>query len=309
VENNEFDLVESTRIIWKRRNIIILITVLFVVISSIVSFILPSEYEITTVIEPGTRPIQDSNGQIIEEKPFESPDSIKENILTGAFDREIKGKFNLTENQYPEVKAFVPKNTNLVVISTVSKNPQLSVQLLSEMNRLISMDINRKIEVEKETIESEIKMAEISKAAFIEIGSLVTNQIKNIVSKIDALEKNRNRAFASSPDEAMSVLLYSNEIQDQQKYLHVLEEKLANAQTQRDTEVVKIEHLRVKLSQIKSTITRKEPFVPEKPVSPRKALIISVFSLLGLLGSIMFVFILEIYKRQFALRNTESCVP
>ena len=50
---NEVDLIEYFNVLWKRRGLIIVPTILLAVVAGIVSFVIPSKWEIDAIIQPG----------------------------------------------------------------------------------------------------------------------------------------------------------------------------------------------------------------------------------------------------------------
>ena len=122
---------------------------------------------------------------------------------------------------------------------------------------------------------------------------LLTAQTRETAGKIGELETARKNALASRSSDAMSVLLYSNEIQSQQIYLNNLQLKLQQAGQDVDVSTIAVDNARLKLTQIKSTNINKAPSVPPKPVRPKKALIVVLGGILGLVGGVVLAFCVE----------------
>jgi LPS O-antigen subunit length determinant protein (WzzB/FepE family) len=110
---------------------------------------------------------------------------------------------------------------------------------------------------------------------------LTNTQLLDIVEKINYLENSRKKAISSSRTDAMSVLLYSNEIQNQQIYLNDLQEKFKNFETEVLGADVRIDNLRLKLTQLKGTNLVKPPTIPESPVKPNKKVIVALAFILA----------------------------
>ena len=110
------ELIDILRVLWKRKALIIWGTLLIAILGAGVVFLLPKTYEVVTIIQPGSRPITDEKGQIIQEKPVESPEAIKENVLGGAFDEQIQQQLNIPVGRFPKFKVELPKDTLLVKI-------------------------------------------------------------------------------------------------------------------------------------------------------------------------------------------------
>lgn len=302
MQEEEIELIDLFRILWKRRKLILLGTLVLSIGAAGISLLLPKIYEVSTIIEPGIRPIADANGQIVSEIPVVTPDALREGILGGAYEGRIKENLKVTSADYPKIRVFTPKNTLLVNISMESSKPEQALAILNELVSLVSGDIQETLESERSKIQNEIKLAEINEQSLAEKIKMVEKQLIGITAKIQDHEKNRLKSLASRSSDAMSVLLYSNEIQSQQIYLNSLQEKLMNLEAEAQGSVVKSENLRLKLSLIKSTRLIKPPTAPEKPVKPKKALIVVLASLLGLMGMTLLTFLVEYFERAGGVR-------
>lgn len=306
MQDQEIELINLFRILWKRKKLILLGT-LFLTIGAVgVSLLLPKVYAVSAIIEPGIRPIADVNGQIINEMPVVTPDALREAILGGAYDGRIKDKLKVASADYPKIRVVTLKNTLLVNISIESSKPEQALAILNELVSLVSDDIQETLESEKSKVRNEIKLYDIYDQSLAEKIKLVEKQVIGITAKIQDHERNRQKALASRSTDAMSVLLYSNEIQGQQIYLNSLQEKLMNLETEAQSSVVKSENLRLNLSLIKSTRLIKPPTVPEKPVKPKKALIVVLAFLLGLMGTTLLTFLLEYFERAGGVSSTSE---
>jgi capsular polysaccharide biosynthesis protein len=297
MQEEEIELIDIFRILWKRRKLILLGTLFLTIGAAGISLLLPKVYEVSTIIEPGIRPIADVNGQIVNEMPVVTPEALREGILGGAYDARIQKKLNIAPKDYPKIRVVTPKNTLLVKISIESSKPEQALAILNELVSLVGSDIQEKLESEKSKIGHEIKLTQIYDQSLVEKIKLVEKQTTAVTAKMQDLEKNRERSMASRTTDAMSVLLYSNEIQNQQIYLNGLQEKLKNLETEAQGSSVRIDNLRLKLSLIKSTSLTKPPSIPDKPVKPKKPLIVALAFMVGLMGSMLLVFLLEYFER------------
>ena len=297
MQEEEIELIDIFRILWKRRKLILLGTLFLAIGAAGICLLLPKVYEVSTIIEPGIRPIADYNGQIVNEIPVVTPEALRESILGGAYDGRIQKKLNIAPKDYPKIRVVTPKNTLLVKLSIESSKPEQALAILNELVSQAGSDIQDKLESEKNKIASEIKLAQINDQSLVEKIKLVEKQLTVITAKMQDLEKNRQKSLASRSTDAMSVLLYSNEIQNQQIYLNSLQEKLKNFEAEALGSVVKTDILRLKMSLIKSTSLTMPPSIPDRPVKPKKPLIVALAFMLGLMGSMLLVFLLEYFER------------
>ena len=305
-QTDEIELIDIIRVLWKRKKLIILITFLFTLGAVGAALILPKVYEVSTIIEPGVRPIADANGQIVNEVPVVSPDAVKEAVLGGAYDVAIQKKLNILPADYPQLKLTLPKNTTLVKVAIESSEPDKAQAILDELVGQVGSDIQGKLENEKKKIENEMESVRISEKAVAEKILLLKKQLDETSKKIEDLENDRQKSMAARTADAMAVLLYSNEIQNQQIYLNNLQEKLMDLETSAKTFGVRMENIRLKLAMVKSTRLVKPPTIPEKPIKPKKPLIVALAGVLGLMGSMMLAFLLEYLERSGGVRLREE---
>ena len=296
-EDEGIELIDILNVFFKRKNIIIFGTIIITLIATGIAIVLPKTYKISAIIEPGKRPITDQNGQIIEEKYIESSLSIREAILGGAYNEYLLKKLNISEEQIPKINISVPQKTELLDISIKSNKPQLALSTMNELLGRISNDLQRKILLEKNKVDSEISISEIENQTALEQIKLIENQINEIKNNIVDLENNRKKAITSIPNEAMAVLLYSNEIQDGQVYLNELQDKIKEHEMQSKKSLTKINNLKNKLSLIKTAEVYKSPYIPEKSIGPNRKIIIVAAFITGFILTTMIAFFLEYIKK------------
>jgi len=283
IADDEINLVDLFLILWKRRVMIITLTLLLTFIAVGISLIMPKVYQVTAILEPG----RDVKGKVVVK-----PQAIRENILGGTYDLLIVEKLSLPLKEIPQIKVSIPKQTDLVKISVESSKPQQAVKILHELLVGISVDIQERLDIEIKKTKNEIKKAQMEDGFLLEKNTIVKEQIIQIRQKMTVLEQERKTALAAPKGDAMAVLLYSNEIQNQEIYFG-LQEKLANILNQKSQMALKIDDIKLKLTGIKGTNINKPPSVPDKPIKPKKTLIVVLAFMLGLMGSIMVAFFAE----------------
>ena len=281
---DEIDLIDILQILWKRKVMIICLPLFLAIAAGVVTMMLPQIYKITAIVEPA----KDADG-----KPVELSEAIRENILGGAYDQQLMKKNNLLAGDDLEWMVQIPKGTSLLKVSLESDKPELAVSLLNDLLSLVSARIEDRLQVEKQRIRNDIQLAKITHKGQLENIKLLTAQTLETADRIGDLETARKNALASRSSDAMSVLLYSNEIQGQQMYLNELQLKQKEAEQHVESSAIAVENTRLKLSQIKGTNINKNPTVPEKPIKPKKVLIVALALMVGLVGSTLLAFLLE----------------
>ncbi|WP_081702808.1 Wzz/FepE/Etk N-terminal domain-containing protein [Desulfuromonas sp. TF] len=293
VAEDEIELIDLFRIIWKRRNLIIFGTLIAVIAAAGIAFLLPKVYEVSAILEPGTRPISNDKGQIVDEKNVVSPESLKVSILGGAYDQTIREKLNIPADKFPKFKVTTPQQTNLVKITIESSHPDEALVTLRELVAVVAAGIQEKLEVEKGQVGNEIKLARIEEEGLAKRIELIETQIGETQGKIGALLNDRQKSMARNPSDAMSVLLYSNEIQNQQIYLNDLQERLRELQTTAEGSGIRLENLQLKMASIKSTRLAKSPGISPKHIRPKKPLIVALALIMSAMVMTMAAFFLE----------------
>ena len=284
IDDDEINLVDLFLIIWKRKTMILAVTLLLMVAAAGISLLMPKVYKIVTILEPG----KDAEGKLVE-----NPQTIRENILGGAYDRMIMEKLGLSLDKIPKFQVSVPKQTDLVKISVESSEPQQAVFVLQELLLGVSGVIQEDLDPEIKKTRNEIKEAQLEENFLLENIKLLKEQITQIGLKMTELEKGRKIALAAPKGDAMAVLLYSNEIQNQQIYLNSLQDKSAVILNKKNQMALKIDNIQLKLAGIKGTNINKPPTIPEKPIKPKKTLIVALAAMLGLMGGVMLAFFAE----------------
>lgn len=297
----EIEIVGLIRALWKHKLLIVGGTLLATFIAAVVSFALPNVYEVSTIIEPG---------KAKESKPGEiayivSPEALRESILGEAFDYKIKKELGLQGKDYPKINVYIPKNTSLLKIYAESSDPSIPASVIDAMIKLIDEEINTRIEYDKKDIDNQIKTTKFRNDKIEELVVLTKKQVEETKKKIKALEISKAKALAESADRTMHVLLYSNEIQNQQIYINSLEEKLKNYEEEAKGASVKIDNLQLQLSRIKGMNVFKPVTISDRPVKPKKIKIVALTFAASLLLMTLITLVLSIIKNSDIRRDTD----
>lgn len=275
-QREEIELLRLMRILWRYKKFIVCGTVLVTIVAAMISFILPKVYEVSTIFEPG------KNGSDVL-----SPESLKESILGEAYDYRIRQDLAISYGKYPKINVSIPKGTSIVKISVETSTPETSTKILEKLMEYIKIEINQRLEYDMGQIKNQIKEAKIKNKTIEEKIALTKKQLDETSRKIKTLDKNKQTAISTSADGAMHVLLYSNEIQDQQIYLNNLQEKLKNYEEEGRGADIRIDNLQLQLSRLKGMSVLKPVTVSEDPVRPRKGRIIALAFIIGMTGTVI----------------------
>ncbi len=294
-ETDEISLIDILNVLYKKKKLIILTTMACTFIALGTSFLLPRVYEITAIFSPASRPVTDGQGQIVKKQLIETPLSIKEAITGGSYDQALISKLQLTEMALPKITVVVPKDTDLVRISVKTDAPEVGVALEEELISLLSTQQSQELHIERQQIENLLKLHLINLQSKKSTLDLFNKQLKESKAKIDSLENVRQNKISKAND-AVAVLLYSNEIKTHQLYLNTLEEKIQALSGDIAEQKILEDQLALKKELLKPLEVVKVPTIPVKPVSPKKRLITVLGFLLGLFGSVFLAFLLEFFQ-------------
>lgn len=255
-EQEEVDLIEYLNVLWKRRWLIIVPTVLMALIAGVVSFLLPPAWEVDAIIQPAKFFVQSEAGTFTEIVVVDSK-QLAGQINQKSYERLIGAQLNLDPRRFPSLKAENPKDTKLVRVSIKTGETENAVQILNALFEHVKSELDRKIDVEMKSIVTQIatkgnninnknldiqskhidiektRQASVSagkKLAISEDRSLsLINEMKGVKTRVDQIEKQQKTLLAEKRDGAdtLGLLLYSNEIQQNFRYYNTLEENLS----------------------------------------------------------------------------------
>lgn len=255
-EEEEVDLIEYINVLWKRRWLIIVPTLLLAMIAGVVSFLLPPAWEIDAVIQPSKFFVQSTTGTFTEIIVVD-PKQLAGQINQKSYERLISSQLNLDPRIFPTIKAENPKDTKLVRVSIKTGETEKAVQILNALFEHVKSELDRKIDVEMKSITTQIvtnenniknknldiqsKNIEIEKTrqAIASAGKKLAisedrsrsliSEMKGVKNRVDQIEKQQKTLLAEKRDgtETLGLLLYSNEIQQNFRYYNTLEENLS----------------------------------------------------------------------------------
>jgi len=281
ISDDEIDLVQLVMILLKRKWMIIAVTVLLTISAAGITMTLPKVYAVSAIFELA----RDAEG-----KQVENPQTIKENIVSGAYDRSIIEELNLKIEDLPIFKVMVPEQTDLVKVVVGSSEPEKAARILDALLRNIKRGIDSQLEIKKKFLQNDLKSAEITK-------KLLPKQVAQLEKlavatdlKISDMENIRKKSMAGDTSNSMVILLSLNEIQNKQVFLNELYGKIAKLRQKDELAVVDISNKRLKLTNLKGFSVRKFTEISDKPIKPKKKLIVALALVLGLMAGVMLAF-------------------
>ena len=366
---NERELMDYLNVLWKRKWLIIIPTFFLVVVVGVISFLLPKKWEIDAIIVPSKFLVQTEQGTF-NEVVVVDPKQITSQINEATYDILIASELNLDIREFPKLKADNIRNTKLVRISIKEYDVEKAKLILYSLFNHLKRDLDKKIDVEIKGLDtqvannenlikqkglniknngSEIKLNQIeqNKTRQIILSSKnklkisedrvksIMEEMKEVKKRTDELEKQQREALSEKKQaiDAISLLLYSNEVHQNLRYYNTLDEKLSNEKItqenlsllikekneeikQIDTQIEKlkteIERINNDIDDVKNKIDLinerkaridytqllKEPTSSLYPVSPKKKLNVMIAGVLGLFIFTMLSFFLDYLEKQ-----------
>lgn len=298
------ELIDIINVIWKRKWLIIIPTVLCAVLAAVISLLLPPVWEVDSIILPSKFFVQTETGEF-EEVVVTDPKQIAGQINEESFNVFVATKLNLDIKKFPDLKAENIRDTKLVRIAVRDKDTARAKSILQVLFSQLKADLDKKIEVETKGIDTEIAIKENAikdtgndiknreneikqknneiRLKDLNVQSLeiekdrikkeiesdqnklkiledrvqsITEEMKAVKGRIDDLDQQLKKVIAEKREggEAVSILLYSNEVQQNLRYYSALDEKLSNEKVTQENLRLSIKENGEKIRQIDNQI-------------------------------------------------------
>ena len=291
LDEDEIDLIDYLKVIWKRKIGVIIITIIAVLGTSLISlFVLPKIYQSSILIKIG-----EINGKNIEEISDIAIALKQESILSEiakALNWDIENSKNKIDNLRNNIKLEKQPEEDLIKISAQSTSPEESYQIISTLNNILLSSHQEKL-----------KQAE----------GLINTEIENLKEQKQKIEKNLEAAKQSLEQIKNDISFYEQEINKRtgteseaqgliaQSYINLL----AEAKKQKEDKEFQILSLEQEKLNLDKTIQQKEyekkygmkmsevvvsPEIPDKPFKPNVLLNTIIAGILGLFIGIFWAF-------------------
>lgn len=263
-EEEEIDLIDYGRIIWRRKWKIILIATIIITLASIYTFLSPKIYESSILIEIGK----------IKDNYLESQDDIIVFLEQLLMSRSLTSELGLKEEQWPILKKSIKvrKVGSFIKITAQDKDPAKAKQKVEIMADLLIKRHQQMFAQEKK-----IRNAEIEQ---------IKKYIQEIKENITKLEKEFARV-KNAKTEGEGLLA--------QGYLTVLEKEKSNLRTLNQELIEKERETSSGSYETKIIVPSEWPL---KPVKPNKLLNISIAAILGVFVGIFWAFLKEYLEKK-----------
>ena len=318
--DSQAGLIDYLTALWTKKWLIAALTLGLMAVVAVISLLTPPVWRVEMIIQPAKFLAQNQNGQYIDVL-MSDPRQIATAINQRSYDPAIAGESKIDMRQIRALRAEVLRETRLVRISAEAKDPEQALLVLRTLFSVLKNTLDKKITIEVNTIETEIKKNELQ-AELLAKGNAVLDDRLRILGqrereiqaeknaageRIARLEKEQSQALQSAGKEALAQLVFSSIIQQSYQYINTLDELLLDKKSKADDliqrrreneqaiEVLKTTVLSLKEKKGKYDYTEmlKEPTVSGSPISPRKTMNVLLAGILGLLASGLAVLIGE----------------
>jgi capsular polysaccharide biosynthesis protein len=354
MKDKDVELIDLLDVVWKRKWLIVVPTVFIVLAAGAASLLKPSVWEVDAILVPSKIFIQTAQE---------------------SYNALIAAELKVDIHGFPDIKAEALPETKLVRMSVQSRDADqaksilqsLFVRLKEELDRKVGVEIKsidtqittkqnsmkdmennikvkgfdiRSQEIEKERIKGEIE-ANKNKIAISEKRSeSILEEMKSVKVRTDDIDRELKNAIAENKEggDAVSLLLYSNEVQQNLRYYGTLDEKLTiervtqeNLRLDNKDAEEKLKQIDTRIGQtnaeiasIKNTIDTtqsevklledqkqridyaqlvKAPTTSQNPVSPRLIVVIVIAGVISLVVFTMLAFLWEYIQRRKVVRS------
>jgi len=289
--DDEIQLIDCLRVIWRWKWFIILGTFVCMVVAGVVSFNMPKIYEVSMTIEPGIIGVN-RDGEFIY---LDSRDNIEEKIRGELYNRRIEKALNINPLK-KDIKFGIrtQKASNFIKVTSEWKDPEVEFgkkalvhllgfiskeyenivqqrkddyekQILMKQNQIKEVEIGRKdidkqILLELNTIGAKKNNIKLNKATLTIMQDRekeLLQEIKNVKDNTERIVQERNTILQQKGNaDDISLLLYSTTIQQNVAYFNQLNNQINELKTKKEITDMNIENLKKDIDDINTEIDR-----------------------------------------------------
>jgi len=332
---DEISLVDLWVVLVRHKTLLFGSLVFCVVVGMLIAFLLNKQYTYTTSIELGSRIV---NSGIV---PIEEPQTLLAKIQESFIPMVLQEYYGNNQNSNIHIKmdSRIPKGSEIIVIS--SKGPeekentfkqlQLAVvERVREDHKRILNIIKYDLEMMRNkavnnlgAIKDGALLIQAREKRITEVGNLLKDQIASIKTRIDEAVLSRKKAVkeASNEPKAMTLLLLDSEIEQQQKRLSELEERLFIKMADNRDQLVKsladnkreqangkdnISSIDTQIKNLRETRSVGVAVKSNEPVGMSRKLVVLIALAIGIFSGIFIAFFAEFLAKVKAKTSVED---
>jgi capsular polysaccharide biosynthesis protein len=151
----EINLMEYIEILWKKKWLIIIPTILISIAVGIWSFLQTPVWEVDAIIQPSKFFYQNTAGEFVE-VIVADPKQVAGQINQASYNRIIADELNIDLRAFPVLKAENMKDTKLVRVVVRDTDAERASKILNSLFHHLKSDFDRRIDVEIKSIDTQI---------------------------------------------------------------------------------------------------------------------------------------------------------
>jgi len=335
VENHEdeIELIDILRVIWKWKYFILSGTVLCGLIAAIISFNMSKVYSINMVLRPGILSIGPEGKNVY----IDSPGNIKALIDSGTFNNDILNYLNkIKMKNIPRKMKFkvnVPINSDTIKVDYETDDIKQGVIIQKYLNELLLGKYKNMVtyyknesDMKLSTLKSEIDYSKATIQSFKRNVKNIEKRIDELTSEIKLIKNNtanlikeRNKLLSDNTREknTLSALIYTNTIQQNLQLSNNYQNEINDYKQKKEDELQKIEKseneiqkksneltgVQFKKDNIQNIQILQAPTSSIYPVEPKTKLNVTLTLVTGSLFFVFLSFFLEYLTRH---KNTKK---
>jgi capsular polysaccharide biosynthesis protein len=309
--DDEIQLIDYLRVIWRWKWLIILGTFLCMVVAGVVSFNMPKIYEVSMTIEPGIIGVN-IDGKFIY---LDSRDNIEGKIKGDLYNRRIQKALNINPLE-TDIKFEVKtqKGTNFIKVTSEWKENEVEFgkKALVHLVAVISEEYENVVQQRKGDYEKQILMEQNQikeNGATLKIirdrEKELLQDIKNVKDNTEKIVRERNNVLQHKGNsDDISLLIYSTTIQQNVAYFNQLSNQINDIRTKKEIASMKLENLKVQIDRlnleksiIKNIRVIQDPEASIRPIKPKKRLNILLAGVVAFMMMMFLAFFLEYIQK------------
>jgi len=268
IEEDTIDLRELFSVLKRRRKLIWGVTILFTLLALIYVFIAKPVYEVKAMIEVGQ----------IDAKPIDNVKDIKEK-LSYEYHVDVKGK----KIELPRVTTIsVPKNSNSILSLTIHGNSnEEGIKYIQTVIKKIETQYKEKTDAYTNSQKELIKLTQED----------IKNNSMSLVKLKEEIDNYSQKIISLKSEDAALAGIYALQIGQMQTQLQNLKTYISALKNKEE----KL-NLSITPSMVKPTHIVGEIETLDKPIKPKKKLIVIVAFITGLMLAVFLAFFLEFIR-------------
>jgi hypothetical protein len=254
----EIDLVETFVILWKRKWLILIPTVLFMIAAGALSFLATTVWQVESVIQPGRVQSQTAQGTVEE---INLVNRIIALINEKAYHQRIATDLNLGLEQLPAIAALHASNATFFKLVVRDGDAEKAKKASYALFKQIKLELDPRQDAEREKLAAEMKENESNRERVTRNLEILDDRLsrldkneqeidrdkQNVLHRIRALTEEQAKKLNSrekSESDAKGPMQYSAVIKDNMTYYEALTKSRDDFKTERENLVLKLQETR-----------------------------------------------------------------